>query len=304
MRKAHLIVILIIFCASGVSAQKSLDLLTISGRYGLPAAYTETTDKKAQESGILINLKVPIPIGQKTVWYNDFTYTNFIVNSEATFTPEIFNPIKLSGFIFQTGVVRQLNSTSALQLIIAPRFMTDFEDVNGKNWQLGGIVLYEKVYSEKLTMRFGALYNTELFGPIITPIVYTDWRISDRWSLVGMWPIYGKLNYHISENTTTGFSHFGLTTTYRLGGQDYRNDYIERNSIDLTLFLRQRIAGNVHIEGRFGHTLSRRFAQYGEDQKLDARIIIFGIGDDRVQKNENFANGMLFNLRLVYNYPI
>ena len=101
-----------------------------------------------------------------------------------------------------------------------------------------------------------------------------------------------------------GFSHFALTTTYRLGNPAYVNDYIERTSIDLSLFLRQRIAGNIHLEGRIGHTLNRKYGQYEEDQKLNLRLMIIDFGDDRIQKNEDFKNGIIANIRLVYNLPL
>jgi hypothetical protein len=217
---------------------------------------------------------------------------------------EIANPISIHGFILQTGFMKRFENGSGFQLLLAPRFMTDFENVNNKNWQFGGIALYEKRYNDNLLLRFGILYNQELFGPIITPLIDIDWRISDKWSIVGLVPIYVKVNYHVSDNTTVGFSHFGLTTTYRLGNPAYVNDYIERTSIDLSLFLRQRIAGNIHVEGRLGHTLNRKYAQYTEDQKLDLRLIIFNFGDERVQKNTDFQNGIIANIRLIYNLPI
>ena len=119
-----------------------------------------------------------------------------------------------------------------------------------------------------------------------------------------MLPIFAKVNYFISENTTLGLSHFALTTSYRLGNPNYQNDYIERTSIDLSLFLRQRITGNIHVEGRIGHTINRKYAQYVEDDKIALRLMIFDIGDDRVLKNTIFKNGLIANLRLVYNLPI
>ena len=249
-------------------------------------------------------MKAPIRFGANTIWYNDFTYVYSQVDNKIPLPDAIVDPIQLHGFILQTGLVQQFNNGTALQLLLTPRFMTDFESVNSKNWQLGGIALFEKQYNSNLILRYGALYNQELFGPILTPLVYIDWRFADKWGLSGLLPIYLKLNYFLNENLTLGFSHFGLTTTYRLGNPAYKNDYIERTSIDLSLFARQKLAGNLYLEGRIGHTINRKYAQYAEDQKLDMRIIIFNIGDDRVQKNANFKNGPIANLRLVYNLPI
>ncbi|RLD19235.1 MAG: hypothetical protein DRI71_12130 [Bacteroidetes bacterium] len=298
--------IVILLAISSMLAQESLDLVTLSGRYGFPQKYDSAYQGKATETGGLFNAKLPIPLNkeQTTIWYNDLLYSPVSVSNSETMSAEIANPIKLHGFILQTGLVKKFSNGTALQILFVPRFMTDFENVNGKNWQFGGIGLFEKRYHEKLMMRFGLLYNQELFGPILTPLVHLDWKFAPKWSIVGMLPIYAKINYHASENLTMGFSHFGLTTTYRLGNVAYENDYIERSSIDLTLFLRQRIAGNIHIEGRFGYALSRKYEQYTEDQKLDLRVIIFNFGDNRVQKNTSFNDGPIANIRLVYNLPL
>lgn len=305
MRLTHAVFLLLVL-SSNALAQESIDLITISGRYGIPSPYTSTYTGKATETGILINLRVPIPLNESktSLWYNNLTYTQATINNDEIMPADIANPISIHGFILQTGFMKRFDNGTGFQILFAPRFMTDFEDANGKNWQFGGIALYEKRYNDKLLFRFGLLYNQELFGPILTPLIDMDWRISDKWSIVGLVPIYLKVNYHASDNMIVGISHFGLTTTYRLGNPAYVNDYIERTSIDLSLFLRQRIAGNIHIEGRLGHTLNRKYAQYTEDQKLDLRLIIFNFGDDRVQKNTNFQNGIIANIRLIYNLPL
>ena len=297
---------LLLILSSIAIAQESIDLITVSGRYGIPRPYKSQYAGKATETALLVNIRAPIPLNKAktSLWYNNFTYTQASVRNDEKLPTGIVDPISIHGFILQTGFMKRFDNGTGFQLLFAPRFMTDFDDINSKNWQLGGVALFEKRYNEKLLIRFGLLYNQELFGPILTPLVDLDWRISDKWSIVGLLPIYAKVNYHVNENLTMGLSHFGLTTTYRLGNPAYLNDYIERTSIDLALFLRQRIAGNFHIEGRLGHTLNRKYAQYAEDEKLDLRLIIFNFGDDRVQKNENFEDGIIANIRLVYNLPI
>ena len=296
--------LLLLFTTSGLFGQQSIDLATLSGRYGFPQSYVTTYPEKATEVAALFNLKVPVRFGTKTIWYNDFSYLYFQVTDNNIFTDSIANPLNLSGFILQTGIIQKLNENTAFQILIVPRLMTDFTEVNLRSWQLGGIFLFEKRYSERLLLRYGALYNKELFGPNIVPLVSIDFKFGDRWSLTGMFPISLKLAYHQNQNLAFGFSHFGLTTTYLLGNENYRGDYIERTSIDLNFFVRQRIGGNLHVEARLGYTLNRKYAQYSEEDQLDLRLLIFNFGDDRVQKNVNFKNGPIANLRLVYNLPI
>jgi len=302
--KLTLLAAFVVFISSFTLAQESIDLAAISIRYGAPRPYDSLYSSKATETSGLINVKVPIVLSESLIWYSDILYGQFNVNNSESLPTGVVDPIGLHGFILQTGIVKKFSNNTALQLLLIPRFMTDFENVNSKNWQLGGIALYEKRYSDSFMARFGVLYNQERFGPILTPLIYLDWKFNDKLSFAGMLPVYGRLTYASSENLSMGFGFFGLTTTYRLGDQLYLDDYIERFSIDITFFVRQRIFGNIYAEGRFGYALSRRYTQYAEDQKLDLRIIVFDFGADRVAKNVNFDDGFIGSLRLVYNIPI
>ncbi len=217
---------------------------------------------------------------------------------------EVANPIHLHSFILQTGLYQKFDNGRGLLLLVAPRFMTDFEDDAGKGFQFGGLAMYEKKYHDDLLLRFGLMYHDELGGTYLVPIVHTEWQINSKFSLNGMWPIYGKFNYHVNENFTAGISHFGLLTSYRLGNPNYEGDYIERTSIDLSLFGRIRLAGNLHLEGRFGYALGRSYAQYSADQTVPLRITILKFGDERVAKNTEFNPGPIISLRLAYNLPL
>ena len=153
-------------------------------------------------------------------------------------------------------------------------------------------------------MSFGAMYNQEFFGPYLVPLVNLDWQISERWSIAGLFPVYGKVKYQVNERLSTGLSHFGLITTYRLGDPEYEGDYIERKSIDETLFARYKLGGNFDVEARVGYALGRSYAQYEADQKVDFSLPLIGFGDDRVQKNVSFHDGAIASLRFIYSVPI
>lgn len=286
-------------------AQSSIDLFTLSGFYGLPSSYENPLTGKATEMGSLMNLKVPVVLNSKTTWYNDFTHTLYAVNHDIDPEPAgMITSLKLQAFILQTGIVHKVNDQNGFQLLFVPRYTTDFQGNNKKNWQLGAIGLYEHRFSSRLLMRFGALYNNELFGPLLVPLIYTDWQISKKWSITGMFPISLKASYSVNDRLSAGYSHFGFITTYYINEPEFESDYIERNSIDETLFVRVKLVDNVHLETRIGYSLGREYAQYNESAKMDFRLSIFAFGDDRIQKNVNFNSGPIASLRLVYNLPL
>ena len=119
-----------------------------------------------------------------------------------------------------------------------------------------------------------------------------------------MYPGYGKVKYKFNERLDGGWSHFGLVTTYRLGDPNYEGDYIDRRSIDETLYARYRLFGDFFLEGRFGYSLGRSYNQYEADQKVDFTLPLISIGDDRVPKTASIHDGWIGSLRLVYSISL
>jgi len=280
-------------------AQNSLDLATISYRYGSPQP-SQSGSGTAVEKVALINLKAPIVFSKSTIWYSDFTYQSSYVKYSQDF-PNTVNPTELCGFILQTGLVKQFENGTGFQLLMVPRLMTDFNGVDIKHFQLGGIGLYEKKHSDQLIMRYGLMYNREFFGHMFVPLIYVDWQVTTKWSVKGLFPIFAKIAYQANQKLSFGLSHFGLITSYQVGDPEYSLDYIERQSIDLTLFLRYQLAGNFHFETRGGLALGRNYRQFAQGDEVDFRVAIFSFGDERVQKNISFDPGPIIDIRLVYN---
>lgn len=299
-------IILIFLCLQfyiGASSQKSLDIFVLSGRYGFPASYEDTYTEKATEKGSFVALTVPIQINEKTIWIVSFNHFYFNVHGDPAIPDGIINPINLNGFILRTGLYQKFGNGLGIQILFVPRYMTDFKGGGGNCFQPGGVLLLEKVFSESLTMSFGAQYNQEFFGPLLVPIINVDWQISSRWKFTGMLPIYSKLSYKVNKNLDMGLAHFGLVTSYYLGKSDYTGDYIQRNCIDLTLYARQRIAGNIFFELRGGMALGRSYDQYAGNQKVKFGLPLVYFGDNRTIKSTNFKSGPILDLRLVYSIP-
>lgn len=296
--------VLVFFVSAACIGQETLDILTLSGRYGFPQSYDSIYTSKAKEYGAMASLVAPIKMNEKSIWYNSVNYFYFHVGNDEDTPPEIMNPIDVHGIILRTGLYQKFSRDRAIQVFFAPRLMTDFKNVNADHFQMGALVLYEKKFREGLKMGFGAMYNQEFFGPNLVPLVNVDWQISEKWSMAGLFPIYGKVKYKVNERLSAGWSHFGLITTYRLGDPAYEGDYIERKSIDESLFARYQLVGNIYMEGRFGYALGRSYAQYEADQKVDFTIPLVSFGDNREQKNISFHDGLIASIRFIYNVPI
>jgi hypothetical protein len=300
------LILLVVGCSLSLSllAQKTFDLITVAGRYGFPQPYTSVYDGNATELGSMINLAAPIQLSEKVMWFSSLNYFYWKVKNDETMPADISNPVNIHGFILRTGMIKKLTKDRELQLLFAPRLMSDLNNIDSDHFQFGGLALYKTKFSEKLTLAFGAMYNQELFGPYLVPLVDLDWQLSESWSIAGMLPVYSKIKYKINDKFDAGIAHFGLITSYKLGDPENKGDYIQRESIDLNLYARHNIVGDLYIEGRFGRALGRNYAQYAADQKVDFSLPLVGFGDDRTQKNVSFQNGWIAELRLVYSVPV
>ncbi|MDN5213476.1 DUF6268 family outer membrane beta-barrel protein [Fulvivirgaceae bacterium BMA12] len=282
-------------------AQNSIDLFTVAWQYGFPQHYENNLPQKARDDFWNVNLKVPIVLSETNTWYNEISYYNFHIKGDDELPVAVNNPANLHGIIMQTGLMHRFNEKDAMILLFVPRLMGDLRHHNPKNFQFGGIALFERKINTSLTMRFGASFNRELFGPFVVPLIYLNWRLSDKWYIAGLLPVYSKINYRLNDDVTLGFHHFGLVTTYHLSTENAFNDYMERRSIDFSLFARFRVAGNVHFELRTGVALGKDYLQYGDGDKVDFGLPLINFGDNRVQKNVSFNGGPFIRGQLVYN---
>ncbi len=300
------IIFLSLFLCLALTAksQNSLDIINFSGRYGFPQSYENTYNGTATEYGTYFNFTRPVPISEKTIWYNSLNHFYFNVQGDSDIPETELNPIKLHGLILRTGLYQKFNRGRGIQLLFAPRLMSDFKDFDGHSFQFGGVFMYEKVYNPDLLVSYGAMYNQELFGPYVVPLINIYWKISDKWNIKGLFPVTLKVNYLANKNLTLGLSHFGLITSYYLSDPLYKGDYIERKSIDLSLFFRQRLSGNFYIEGKAGRTFGRSYSQFECDQKVNFSLPLVGFGDNRVAKNTTFNDGFFIDFGFVYNISL
>lgn len=256
---------LLISYSLALSGQNSIDLLTASYRYGaIPREMGETGP--TNESIGFLNIKVPVVLSKKLVLFNDLTYqVSFLGNYSDTISqPDL---VGLHGIVLPTGLILELDKSRALYLLAVPRFMSDMVSPDLSHFQIGGIGMFEKKYSARFTMRYGLMFNQELSGPMLVPLVYLDWHPLGRWSITGLLPISAKVNFQVNEQLIAGFSHFGMISSYQLGDPSFDGEYMERERIDLTLFARYRIYGNFHLEGRAGYAFGRGYTRFSGDDE-------------------------------------
>jgi hypothetical protein len=305
MKRSALIFLILVFGLSLHAQERGTkDIISISGRYGLGQDYKSTYDGKATEYGMLNSLTAGFKLAPRTMFAININHFYFNVQDEAEMPDDIASPIIVNGFILRAGIIQQFNNGGKLQLLVAPRLMSDFQNLDGNSFQWGGLATYQNDLSEDLNLGFGAMFNRELFGPYLVPLFLLDWKVSERWYIEGMIPVTLKVHYRVNEGLDVGFNHFGLITSYYLGDENYAGDYMERTSIDLSLFARQRLYKNFFIEGMVGRTFGRSYYQFDGDETITFGLPLVSLGDDRTANNVTFNDGLIFTLKLIFNMKV
>lgn len=308
--KRYFILLLVGSLGLSLSAQETIDILSLTGRYGFAQEYKDAANSgKTTEWGSANSFSVGFNIAPKTkiIFNVNHFYFNVPGDSDLALPAEIANPVIINGIILRAGLRQYFSEGRMLQVMVAPRLMSDFQNMDGNSLQFGALASFKKKYHDDLSLGFGVMYNNDLFGPYLVPLIDLNWRFADKWRVQGLFPISLRVEYSVNDNMITGLNHFGLITTYALGDDAYAGDYLERQSIDLSLFLRQRLAGNIFVEGMVGRAMGRSYRQFEGDQKVDFAIPLVAFGDDRVVKSDldtGFDDGLILTLKLIYNMPM
>lgn len=296
----------LIILVINLSAQKRFDLFYLGGNYNFNSP-TEVI-KNNYEASIQSNLSVPLFFKDSSIWFTSVDYQYFSTPSENfILTPKFpgeLSHFNLHGIILRTGYVRKLSQNQALHFLLAPRLMGDFSSSLRESLQLGGIVMYEKVRDEDFTWRAGLMFNNEFFGPYVLPVVYLDWKIAGKIKITGLLPVYGKLYSQVSENLSAGLHFIGLTTSYRVNAYDSDDYYVDRRSVDVSLFANRYLFANISCELRAGFSLLKDYGLYRSDDKITLGIPLVNIGDNRIRNNGEYAGSPFVHLRAVYGIPM
>jgi len=293
--------------SASLFAQNRFDIFYFSGNYNFMES-TDVNPDKNIETSVMSNLSLPIVLKDSSIWFTSIDYQYFSVKNEynvldGSLIPPV-DQFNLHGVILRIGYIHYFNSTQSLQVLFAPRLMTDFTANFSNSLQLGGILMYEKIKNDDLIWRIGVLYNEEFFGTYIVPVLYLDWNVTSKIKLKGLLPVYGKIYTKPSEKLSYGMHFIGLTTSYRINEPGYKNFYVDRRSIDISAFTNVHLWDNIFLEARAGYSLRKDYGLFAENDKMVLGLPLVDIGDDRTQLNEEFGGSPFLHLRLTYSIPV
>lgn len=191
--------------------------------------------------------------------------------------------------------------------MLLPKLSSDFKAIGSKDFQLGAVVLMKYHKAEYTKYKFGMYYNSELFGPFFVPIlgVY-HLSANKKWEINASLPISADINRAWNVKWRTGINFFAFVRTYHLNEpyQGKSNNYLTKTTNELFAYMQYHATKSLILQGKVGYSIGRNYRIYDVQDKVTWGLSAAKFGDDRKQLNADFADGMIFRLKLIYRYHL
>ena len=191
--------------------------------------------------------------------------------------------------------------------LFMPKLSSDLKKIGRDDFQFGGLVLIDYKKREKFKYRFGLYYNSELFGPYFVPLFGLYYMSdNDKFEINATLPVWVDFNYRFATWFRLGTNFSGLTRTFNINEPQFaeNGEYLVKQSNEIFLYGQFEFLKSFIIQAKIGYSVGRRYSIYDETDKVGFGLLLFRFDDDRDQLNSEFADGLIFRVRLIYRFSL
>ncbi len=189
-------------------------------------------------------------------------------------------------------------------LVLLPKIASDYKNISGKDFYLGGFALLKLKRNKNLKYRFGLYASQEAFGLFTTPIL--GWYYlspNERFEMDMSLPISADLSYKFGA-TTVGMDYFGIGRSYRIHYQNTPTLYADLSSLEFAGYLQfNALKETVLLRAKAGYS-SNNYEVYAQGDRMDLGVSAFSFGDDRTQLNPSLNGGFFLKFETIYRFHI
>ena len=226
----------------------------------------------------------------------------------ATVIPEESSLTSVYSTMLKVGVKIQHSQKLSANYLILPKLASDFKgQIDGADVQVGAIALLSYQQKENFKWKFGMYYNSELFGPFFVPILgFYHKTKSEKWEFNLTLPIAADANYRFNKTFRAGMNFASFVRSYNLhepyeGNPD---NYLVKASNELFAYAQIHLTPSAIFQFKVGHSIGRNYRVYDTQDRITWGFSAFRFGDDRNQKNSDFADGLIFRARFIYRFHL
>jgi len=298
MRTLFWLFFFFLFC--GLQAQDYVDLAKFH--------YQSTGDNKFDSSNnttkideLSLDVTLPLKLNDKTA-----ILTGFAINKFTMDLTEFGDNTSVSSYLLKAGLNINHNEKWNGTYLLLPKLASDFVgESQSQDFQIAAAALLKYQKNPNMRYKIGLYYNSEIFGTFIVPLFGFYYK-KNKFEANLTLPSVADANYRLNDNLFVGMNFRGVVKTFNLT-QSYQSlgqEYLGRNTNEVMAYLGYEFNNGLIIKGQIGYSIARSYRIYEENDKMDWAISVFRFGDDRVQLNSDFADGLLFRAQMVYRFHL
>lgn len=292
-----ILLLLFITSSSLLYAQDYLDMVKVS--------YSEATlgnvddeDVETEVGNTLIELNFPIPITAKFIGVGAFTYENTRLGFGE---PQSNFRTNLVMTRLNLGVKVSHSEKWTGTYVALPKIASDFDDIGGDDFQMGGLALLQKKLTRRKSIGFGLYMSSENFGTTLTPLIPIWYKSKNaKFYINATLPIRADVNYSLIDHLSVGANLLTSVKSYNLS-QFESLEYIQEESIRFSLFAAYGFLDDTLIlRGRVGLDTTD-YGQYAKGDTIGLQVLTFQVsGDNRDRINSEFDSAPFVGLDLIF----
>ncbi len=227
----------------------------------------------------------------------DFSSNNLQLFPEAEYISLYSTNLKL-------GMASKWSEKWSTTIVLLPKIASDYKNISGEDFYLGGFALLKLKKKENLIYRFGVYATQEAFGFFTTPII--GWYYlspNNRFEMDMSLPISADVSYKLGL-ATVGLDYFGIGRSFKLHSENDPTLYADLSSLEFATYLQfSTLENSVLLRAKLGYS-SNNYEVYAEGDKIDLGVSAFSFGDNRTQLNPNLNGGTFLKFEAIYRFHI
>lgn len=290
--------------------QDYVDLFKVSYGETLNNTYDGPRSPDTNISFLEADLTLPIVLDENNALITGLAFSKNRVQVFPDEDLEIFRPgfdedgyANLYSTLLKVGLATTYDDVWSSTIILLPKIASDYVNISGDDFFIGGFALLKMQKTEHLKYRFGIYGSTEAFGFFTTPIV--GWYYlspNTQFEMDMSLPIAADINYTCGM-ITYGVDYYGIGRSVNINADD-SDVYIDVSSLDFSAYIQYNAFGkSVLLRAKAGYA-STDFEAYKKGDKIDLGVSAFSFGDDRTQLNPNLSGGVFLKLEAIYRFDL
>lgn len=289
-------VLVLLFAWSKTTAQSYFTLF--SANYAQAAQEVISTHPVYQS--VASNLALPIQLKNENKILTGLAYQQSSLVFDSIPLHQNFYSLGLS-----VGFLKKTKKGSILTMAIV-RMNTDFVKLSQKSYQVGGVILVNRILQDKLTIKYGLYYNGDRFGPFFAPLLGIDWKASNKWRVFGIMPQSLSIENKISSVFRWGLAYFSPNLTFQTNAPQ-TNLYLHQSQTRIGLFTDVYPAKKIALTLKVDYPVFVKYSVYEDTQKYAANIWGIGIGGTRnasTKPIEKLHHSLIYQLGISYRIEL